>query len=91
MAPRADQVLDGLRSLLPPMPELSAREKEQEMEAESFEGSCEAEAEEGEMIGEATSSHYSPLVDRLFSAIRSAAEGSKAPNTLSGYRGYFNR
>jgi len=43
------------------------------------------------MIGEATSSHYSPLVDRLSSSIRSAAEGSKAPNTLSGYRGQIKK
>jgi hypothetical protein len=51
------------------MPKMSAREEELELEMEGLDGGYEAEEEEG-LVEESTSSHYSPLVDRLFSGYR---------------------
>jgi hypothetical protein len=88
MAPNAKQLLEEMAASIPLMPEMSPREEEYEMEVERFEGTNEEEEEEQQLVGEAANPQYSQLVDRLFSSVRRAAEGSKAKSTLDGYRGY---
>jgi hypothetical protein len=65
----AQEILEKLSSMIPQIPKMSAREEERESETASLEGDYEAEEEEG-LVGEATNSHYSQLVDRLFSGYR---------------------
>ena len=90
MAPKsAQQVLATLTASFSQdqMP-LSPLEEQLE-ELEAAEAPFEAQAE-GELVEQAASSErYSSLANRLFSDVRAAAQGSKAPNTLSGYRGYL--
>ena len=47
MASNTGEFLEKLSSMIPPMPKLSAREEECELEMENLEGGHEAEEEEG--------------------------------------------
>ena len=88
MAPNAKQLLAEMAASMPLMTEMSPLEEEYEREVERFEGTNEEEEEERQLVGEAASPQYSPLVHRLFSSVQRAAEGSKAKSTLDGYRRY---
>ena len=88
MAPNAKQLLAKMAASIPTMPEMSPLEEEHEIEVERFEGTNEDEEAEQQLVGEAVNHQYSPLVDRLFSSVKSAAEGSKAKSTLDSYKRY---
>lgn len=79
----AQEILEKLSSMIPQIPKMSAREEERESETASLEGDYEAEEEEG-LVGEATGSHYSQLVDRLFSGYRGYLTG-KSEILLTGF------
>jgi hypothetical protein len=83
MALSLEEVCGKLSSLIPPMPKMSAREEELELEMEGLDGGYEAAEEEG-LVEESTSSHYSPLVDRLFSGYRGYLTG-KSEILLIGF------
>jgi hypothetical protein len=66
---------------------VSTYEEQQQDEQDTAEEAYDVEAE-AESIGQATiSEHYSTLTNRLFAEVNDAAQESKAPSTLSGYRG----
>ncbi|OXV12221.1 hypothetical protein Egran_00018, partial [Elaphomyces granulatus] len=92
MAPKTQQeVMDAITTSISQDMTLVSTHEEQREELDMAEATYDTEAEE-ELVGQAAGSeHYSALANRLFSEVEDAAQESKAPSTLAGYKGQIKK